>query len=1662
MSGIVNPAVQFSKPVVEKPEGVYPLNGDDPFAGPPSSATGTSQTSASSNSKQYIYPDFKVWQHTQDDDIRMRNYLQKGYFEPPLVSNEFLSARTTMTTLLHSETATRPTTSATAGSFDGIEHSSSGDTGISSNGASITAPSTAPTSGTPVPTSGNNPNVKLVALSEFMIKAINQRRNLSKIRAKTTYKPPPRVTLTDNKKEKWIENLADSKVSLKQLSRAIPHGIRNRVLLEQCSQNSVPIPRALWLIRCVSTNEQRQLKRKGTAGNAAALTNNWIIEWTEQVTLYIEKVAENCFNPNANANWRTRLTYITRLSAHLYMEALLNQETFLAWVVRSLGRFVNSSVETSLSTAKTSLLDFKYLSTHVIFLRLFWFKIIKVDYLSKELAELLLRISSALTDTIAATKSHPNTSRKDIHEPANKLLSSINFFITYLFYYNSDSFIIPTTWVHLKSALKKVIDMNNTAISEQFKLVSYRNESLMIDLPADDESNQNLGTSSVIIWKLDNFERPDVGIPGLSDMVFYSTRDGNDSNESWKKNLKLMLEWSVTGYRCSDIKRVSLVVSILQWRLLQIAQNGRGKKYKAMKLELEVEILDFIYALNDRVKFDLPQLLPMSPLSDVDNLRNDINFENVFVLVSELYYHDLFVVSSYVRRLIASGVIYLQDANLACGFHTLILKSLPTLSDTNVNNILKGLTSVKFPGSESDALVKEVRHKVFLYLNSRKQDTGTLNSPAISIEPRMDQNFNLVDALELTDQLEIGMRFILAKESSQKLYDLVTQCSGTSNKIRLSLSDVSSLYRLFEKMYNLHLFLDMMVSSLDMYGDCFEIDLWTVNFIISIVFSNHDILARRVASNTELYPSALEEKVARILSMASKYDGMFKSIDTRPIQDTYLQSEDVKRDLKVFRNEQKQNATQTEKAELSKLPLEPLQALGINSAERLLNPSEFSQHVIQVISHYWSIVRSGDRSTRLDLSRLLKALKSAKQSEFSSILNQHIRKTIAPTLSIEFDVNVKFIARLIVDQILSFEDACEAFAPHTNDDNLDASSGQRLVWSLLLNTNRYEKSAFSLEACESIVFELARKDFQEKKVDEYVSLLIRNCRVHSGMSSMVGDLANIDESAHTPGVVDQHREHQSALSASVDHLPTPVSNSMTTPLPMVTSPMVVDDLGGNLTEIAEPCREELIRVLRVMAVKDTSKTLKWVQSEYSNGQGISKPQLIELFNQMLVDEAPVTQAKDTNRLVGVLSYFNLPICQSLVKMIFDEEFKHSSNDEEQSSYLSEIISSVLIEAVKWDTNDYWKDDVSLLGDLFKFVAPPLKLKLLHCCEEILLGSDVFPKVVIGEARSNVSVIPLLGSMISSCSKFSYIDGPGSGRFKPGFIPLSDSLVFSLNLSLEKLMYYCQKSQLQKSMSKPKSTGGIDTESSSSSDSEGDEEIDTSIALLARIILIHKGFLVDLVMKRSINLQTDVFLQNLTKLFTMEIIDSSFKLKNLLYDILLSIKMLISESLSTNPSTISSTRLQQSSNAPTAMPSTTTNVSSGMSPFPPFGRASHTPTGSQSFLSPATPTVSRFNTASYTTHPTGVTATTGSIMSIVPPSYNNKLRYLLKDISLKDGLIALDNVQNLFVFDSKTESYRKFYTKPFDLLEDSSPVVGTNDSSISLQLFQASVEKKNPS
>ncbi|KAI9812683.1 MAG: RNA polymerase II mediator complex subunit, partial [Thelocarpon impressellum] len=144
----------------------------------------------------------------------------------------------------------------------------------------------------------------LHTLSSLVASVLRRRHQRGRVPPASTFKPPPRVALTDAKRETWLRDLASPEVPLRRLARTIPHGLRGRALLDQCLAKRVPAARAAWLARCVGANEMRAFRRKG-AHLVAGAEARWLRDWTGHVEAFLDGLVAAC----GDGGWPDGLAY---------------------------------------------------------------------------------------------------------------------------------------------------------------------------------------------------------------------------------------------------------------------------------------------------------------------------------------------------------------------------------------------------------------------------------------------------------------------------------------------------------------------------------------------------------------------------------------------------------------------------------------------------------------------------------------------------------------------------------------------------------------------------------------------------------------------------------------------------------------------------------------------------------------------------------------------------------------------------------------------------------------------------------------------------------------------------------------------------------------------------------------------------------------------------------------------------------------------------------------------------------------------------------------------------------------------------------------------------------------------------------------------------------
>ncbi|KAG2421487.1 hypothetical protein HFD88_005462 [Aspergillus terreus] len=391
----------------------------------------------------------------------------------------------------------------------------------------------------------------LQMLSSVFAAALEKRQSHNLVNAPSTFKPPPRVTLTDNKREAWLRDLANPSVPLRRLSRTIPHGIRGKALLDQCLSKWIPVNRAVWLAKCVGANEIRAFKRKGTSGAVViGLEAKWVREWTAHVQQFLEGLVAAC----GTADWKMKMTYAVGLTARLFFERLLDDEQYLGW-------FLSSLEAASLNTVPVWLL----------MLGIYWDSIMRYRKRGRRLAEALLEKLRQVTNPEHATTLRPLVDRLSLH-------------IRTLVVEHTSSVILPNSWAKYKDLVLSCLNMKDNTHKAIFQNVAERNARIQLSKDQQDSGQRS----------------PQQRVIHLFDTVC-STHDVASAAAACLKTIDdksllvtKLLEWTATPFRCG-LCRVYTAVRLL-------------RKWKMSGVDIDTYILSFLTRTGNRASLTMDNI----------------------------------------------------------------------------------------------------------------------------------------------------------------------------------------------------------------------------------------------------------------------------------------------------------------------------------------------------------------------------------------------------------------------------------------------------------------------------------------------------------------------------------------------------------------------------------------------------------------------------------------------------------------------------------------------------------------------------------------------------------------------------------------------------------------------------------------------------------------------------------------------------------------------------------------------------------------------------------------------------------------------------------------------------------------------------------------------
>lgn len=557
------------------------------------------------------YPDFEPWKHTEEDDEVLLSFVAKGYYTTPKVNFESISARSSL------QESLPKLSDQLADQFS-----------------------------------------RVLRIREEEINRIPAFEANSQAPFNSLCGPgfllPSRVTLTEHRRELWLQELGSPYASLPRLSKHIPHGLKRRQVLEQCCAKQIPLKRAIWLIKCCYSLEWK-VKATKTKDTEEIKEVELLLtkEWTDNFVYILEKLIFEMVHydndPVQLKRWRAEVRYFLKLLGNCYTIGLIEKEVLHHWLVE-FGSKVNS-------------FEFLPLTLHI--LMIFWDGICGTAkqgdtnsqpvYLASKVADMLL----SKYHMVSQSKSMINDEKYIINDIKkngkikDSILTTLRMLIRRLFDNNSlETFIFSdSSWDVYKPILYEITSSltahdNSEVFNEarkKLELISYRNESLRIRNPWDGKDSKEDEV---------DFNQNDSDLLKLRsvDIELTAKLDENPVDFDW------------AAYLDRNMLHVSQIRQLFLWAI----HPSRSMHYEASQLVAKIILLKINtveafqeYAVEDVIWSLVFQVAKL----DTSSRSMTVALPAMYRLLNILISYGILKVPAYIRKLISSGILYLPESN---------------------------------------------------------------------------------------------------------------------------------------------------------------------------------------------------------------------------------------------------------------------------------------------------------------------------------------------------------------------------------------------------------------------------------------------------------------------------------------------------------------------------------------------------------------------------------------------------------------------------------------------------------------------------------------------------------------------------------------------------------------------------------------------------------------------------------------------------------------------------------------------------------------------------------------------------------------------------------------------------------------------------------------
>lgn len=835
---------------LEKPNGpVYPLD---------------SRSLSDADTKkphELTYPDFYPWKDPSqlDEDDRKAEqgmltnslYLNKGLFEAPQVSNEYYTARNLIQATLFS--------------------------------------------------TGENCMEVLKELSQHLASVYKTRNEvINKIRFESNnFKLPTKVTLTSSKRDAWLKDLADPNIPLSSISQRIPHGIKNKVLVDVVTSRKVPLPRAIWFTKCVLYGDSIAIRKKillktGQLNNDSKLVDGyelqWIQEWTQQVMDYLFKFSREFVGVSSlekKHETLSKLNYLLRYIETLYVECLVDENIVLTSILRFFKEGLvldphnvmqlilkskSESQDDEYSNNNIRELDINYGQrlTGLLLLKVFWNKLIQSDYICKELCEVLLlnyyfinripifnpkqlKYQSINPDQLLSSKLKGN------------LLLQIAETIKYLFKLNPNSFIIPNYWILICGTLYDILFTNPPSSSKheyedtqkQFQLILHRNESLMVATKhtktnKDDSNNpiymghkraNSFQASLTPSFAVENILSPEqqqsIELDSLESELFIN-RSPDDILKIIDYLDKLKFNEELTKLLRPLFKRSNNT----NWKMnLSVSILWCISKYRDPGKSNENILIFCAFLRHKVINASNPKYMTKIKNS-IESSILDIVYESILDQASHINLNSLYVLINELYQLQVITISAYLRKLIASGIFNSETVVETDMLDPYIQfhvGILENLPVLN--NKQCDNILKKWGRTQTDF--NKKFENGKCILSSQVVDKLRDNSLDQMD-ISFFDGFEIGIKYLLVNWLTQEIKSLF---NNSSKLIHVRILTVTLLYNLYAKSDNLAVFFKVVVKNiLKNDGKVIIIDMDSL-YLISQLMIRHFKLIKTISAN---------------------------------------------------------------------------------------------------------------------------------------------------------------------------------------------------------------------------------------------------------------------------------------------------------------------------------------------------------------------------------------------------------------------------------------------------------------------------------------------------------------------------------------------------------------------------------------------------------------------------------------------------------------------------------------------------------------------------------------------------------------------------------------------------------------------------------------------